>query len=222
MKRLLLGAALAAAVLASSSSAFANPLGTGWHTWDEVRFGLRGETYAGTRREGAGSVARLRLGGADFELVARRFLAGPIGVSLAFAFLPPFDAFDDVAYLRGDASLDAGLFRWNGKVPGALIVAAGFGGDFGRYSFAGRFYPRFEARLRLRPSEHVGLFVATDVMPAAVGPDDRVFQVRTELGFSWRLLIVSLRVGHAIMTGGNPERTYEQQELGLYAGVGLM
>ncbi len=222
MRPFFFGAALAAMLLACSSSASANPLGTGWHTWDEVRFGLRGETYAGTRREGAGSVARLRLGGADFELVARRFFAGPIGVSFALAFLPPFDAFDGISYLRGDLSLDAGLFRWNGKVPGAFIVGAGFGGDLGRYSFAGRFYPRLEARLRLRPSEHVGLFVATDVMPAALGPDDRVVQVRTELGFSWRLLIVSLRVGHAIMTGGNPERTYVQQELGLYAGVGLM
>jgi hypothetical protein len=222
MKRLVLGAALGAAVLSFASPALAGPFGKGWHEWEEVRFGVRGETWAGTRREGAGSVARLRLGAADFELVARRFFAGPIGFSIALAFLPPASAFEGVSYLRGDASLDVGLARWGGVVPGAFVVGAGFGGDLGRYAFGGRFYPRLEARLRLRPSKNVGLFAATDVMPAAVGPDDRVFQVRTEIGFVWRLLIVGLRAGHTWMTGGVPERTYFQQELGLYVGVGVM
>ena len=68
----------------------------------------------------------------------------------------------------------------------------------------------------------MSLFVTTDVMPAAVGPDTRVFQARTELGFAWRLLLVGFRFGHVVETGGTPERTFSQQELGLFVGVGLL
>ncbi len=217
--RRFLSVAVALAVAFPCSSALAEP---SWHRYDDVRVGLRGDTWAGTRLEGAGSVARFKHGAGELELGVMRFFAGRLGFSFGLAFLPPLGQLDDLAYGRLDAALDAGVVRWDGPVPGALIFGAGVGGDFGRYSYAGRFYPRLELRFRLQPSAHVALFATTDVMPAAVGPDTRVFETRTEIGFAWRLLLVGFRVGHVVETGGLPERTFHQQQLGLFVGVGIL
>lgn len=217
MRRVLLAASAAIATFVSS-----NAHATPWSQYDDVRVGLRADTWSGTRLEGTGSVARFAHGGGELELGVMRFFTGPLGFSLGVAFFPPLQDSRAIAYGRGDAAFDVGIVRWGGAVPGAIILGAGLGGDLGRYSFAGRFYPRFEARLRLRPSAHVSLFVTTDVMPAAVGPDTRVFQARTDFGFAWRLLLVGFRVGHVVETGGTPERTFHQQELGLFVGLGIL
>lgn len=218
MRRPLLAAAVAAFLVSCPSIARAEP----WSRFDDVRVGFRGITYGGTRREGEGSIARLTQGAVDFEFAVMRFFRGPIGVDVGVAFLPPISDLRDMGYGRLDAALDVGLVRWGGAVPGALIVGAGMGGDFGRYSYDGRFYPRLVARLRLKPSAHVSLFVTTEVVPAAVGPALRVFETRTELGFAWRLLAVGFRVAHVVESGGLPPRDYVQQQLGLFVGVGVL
>ena len=218
MRRVLLPAAAAAIAISFPSVASANP----WSRYDDVHVGLRAETWAGSRLEGVGSVARFTHGGGDLELGVMRFFKGQLGFYFGLAFFPPLQDTRAIAYGRLDAALDVGVVKWGGAFPGSIILGAGFGGDLGRYSFGGRFYPRLEARLRLRPSEHVSLFVTTDVMPAAVGPDTRVFQARTDLGFAWRLLMVGFRFGHVVETGGTPERTFHQQELGLFVGVGVL
>lgn len=219
MKTWLFGA-LAGALLTSFA---AESRAADWHRWDDIRFGVRATTFAGTQRVGNGSIGRVRGGGLDFELGVMRFFAGPLGFDFSLGGLPPLSDFRSIGYGKLEAGLDLGVVRWGGEVPGALVVGAGVGGDLGkRYDYAGRIYPKLSARLRLAPSKAVSLFVTTEVLPAAFGPDLRVFEARTELGFAWKLLLIGFRVDHVAETGGTPSRTYTQQALGLFAGIGLL
>ncbi|CAN5802758.1 hypothetical protein BH09MYX1_BH09MYX1_60890 [soil metagenome] len=217
----LFSATVAVALCTCASTARADP--SPWRRYEHVHFGSWGLSYAGSRLEGQGSVARIRHAAVDFDVGVTRFISGPVGFDLRLVFFPPLGTdVRELAYGRLDVGFDAGLARWGGAVPGAFIVGAGIGGDFGRYSYAGRIYPRLSARLRLRPSEHVALFVGTEIDPAAFGPDTRVFEARTELGFAWRPLMLGFRARHVVATGGFPARDYVQQELGLFVGVGLL
>jgi hypothetical protein len=63
-------------------------------------------------------------------------------------------------YMRGDATFDYGLIRWNKLIPGRIVIGAGGGFEAGprlRGGEGGQGYALLFGRLQLWPTELVGL-----------------------------------------------------------------
>lgn len=206
----------AVATLLASRSAWAED-----HAFDKVRFGAWGVVWAGTRLEGAGSVAHIQKAAPDLEISAVRYFSDSIGVDVLVLGLPLRG--ESAGYARFDVGLDGVLWRWHGSAPGGITMGLGIGGDFGeRYTYAGRFYPRGTLRARVAASRENTLELSFELLPAAAGPKGNVIQHRSELSFARGLFQAGFRVSHAFHTVGEPRRTFMTQELGLFVGVGIM
>ncbi len=190
--------------------------------FNQIRMLLSGSTFSGRSLIGTGSVGRYRLGGASLELEAERvFGVAGFFVDVGGFYIPDSD---ELGYVRGEGGAAFGVASWQGAAPGGVLLAAGIGGDYGRYWYAedGRFYGLASARLRLWPSREVPLQLAYTAIPAAfTAIDGHHHEHRVELATGWSLLTFGSRLGFAFTSGGEPHRTFSQVEIGTFVGVGL-
>ncbi|MBL9022511.1 MAG: hypothetical protein JNL21_09925 [Myxococcales bacterium] len=190
--------------------------------FNQIRMLLSGSTFSGRSLVGTGSVGRYRLGGASLELEAERvFGVAGFFVDVGGFYIPDSD---ELGYVRGEGGAAFGVASWQGAAPGSVLLAAGIGGDYGRYWYAedGRFYGLASARLRLWPSRDVPLQLAYTAIPAAfTAIDGHHHEHRVELATGWSLLTFGSRLGFAFTSGGEPHRTFSQVEIGTFVGVGL-
>lgn len=176
---------------------------------------------AGSRLLGNGSRSFVKRAGFDLELGVRHYVTKHVGLELRIVGVPPYSRdLEDIAHGRFDGAVQTPLVRWHGPVPGALELGVGLGADVGRYSYAGRLYPRGLLRVSVFASRNTTLRLTTEVLPAAVGPDTRVFEQRTDFSFTYGFFIGGFRASHAVEYGVGT-RSALQQELGLFVGVAV-
>jgi hypothetical protein len=197
--------------------------------FQQIRLAASVVTFSGTELVGVGSVGRYRLGGGALDIGVERFPFGRFGFGLLLSVFPPTTGAgggggESPVYARGDLLAEAGLVTWEGAVPGSVVVGAGLGGDGPRYWFAedGRFYGLALARLRLWLSRDTPLQLTYFAVPVAVATGDvSLHEHRFELGTGYGLLTFGTRVVYTFLEGGTPERSFFQQELGAFVGIGV-
>ena len=186
---------------------------------DAVDVGLWTVGSTGSRLVGSGSRTFVKRAGVDLELGVRRYVTKRVGFELRIVGMPPYSRdLEDIAHGRFDGAIETPIVAWTGRVPGAVELGVGLGADVGRYSYAGRLYPRGVVRLSLFATRDTTLHLTSEVLPAAVGPDTRVFEQRTDFAFTYGLFMAGFRAAHAVEYGLGT-RSALQQELGLFVGA---
>lgn len=207
-----------ATLLAGSCASRAEPK-TKDASLDSLDIGLWTVGSTGSRLVGNGSRSVVKRAGFDLELGVRHYVSKYVGLELRIVGVPPYTRdLEEVSHGRFDGALQTPLVKWGGSVPGAVELGVGLGADVGRYSYAGRLYPRGVLRVTVFATRDTTLRLTTEVLPAAVGPDPRVFEQRTDFSFTYGLFMGGFRAAHAVEYGIGT-RSALQQELGLFIGV---
>ncbi len=194
--------------------------------FDQVRALVSGVLFSGTRLVGAGSRGRYVGGGGALELNAERFFTDRLGAGGVLAGFPPAMNADarKLAFFRGELFGLLALDAWGGALPGSAVVGLGAGGDLSRYwsSENGRFYGLAFGRLRLFTSRDTRGQITYTAIPVALATTGvKLHEHRIEAGVSWKLLQVGTRFHTTVANGGVPDRTFVQQELGIFAGLSV-
>lgn len=186
---------------------------------DAIDVGAWAVGSTGARLSTNGSRTFVKRAGFDLEIGVRRYVTKYVGLELRIVGVPPYSRdLENLAHGRFDGAVQTSLVTWSGRVPGAVELGAGLGADVGRYSYAGRLYPRVLMRVSVFATRDATLRLTTEVLPAAVGPVPRVFEQRTDVSFSYGLFKGGFRAAHAVEHGLGT-RSALQQELGLFVGV---
>lgn len=185
-----------------------------------ARVGASASLIEGSRIVGAGSRERYTQPGfalIDFK-IARILEKKRWGFEIASQLMIPTERDTSLAFAQFDVAFDGLLAdgRW-----GSLVLGVGGGGDFGRYWWGGRGYPLVVLRQRTWLSHKVRLEFESRTIPIAATGKLPVFEQRFELALGIGLFCAGLRFDWAAAWGGEPNRTYQQHELGAFVGVGL-
>ncbi len=216
--RTFVATAVFAVLLAVPRTSHADPTGTG-ASLDAIDIGVWAVGSTGSRLSGSGSRTFVKRAGFDLELGVRRYVTKHVGLELRIVGVPPYSRdLEDIAHGRFDGAVQTPFAKWGGRVPGAVELGVGLGADVGRYSYAGRLYPRGMVRVSVFATRDTTLRLTTEVLPAAVGPDTRVFEQRTDFSFTYSFFKGGFRAAHAVEYGIGA-RSALQQELGLFIGV---
>lgn len=191
------------------------------HLLEQVRIGIAANMASGSHLVGVGSRERYTLGSGDLQIYITRFFNRRWGVTIDLTFTPPLPDRDTLMG-RGEAGVDVAIASWTGRLPGSWIASVGIGADVGRYWYAGRGYPYAMTRLRLWPRQRVSVQLQDLVVPLSIGTSLPTWENRVELSTSYDLLQFGFRVGYASATGGDPVRTYTQQELSAFIAIVVM
>lgn len=209
---------ICAVLLAMPRTGRAQSKGTGV-SLDSVDFGVWVVGSSGSSLIGNGSRAFVKRAGFDLEIGVRRYVTKYVGLELRIVGVPPYSRdLEDIAHGRFDGAVQTPFATWSGRVPGAVELGVGLGADVGRYSYAGRLYPRGLIRVSVFATRDTTLRLSTEVLPAAVGPDTRVFEQRTDFSFTYSFFMGGFRAAHAVEYGVGT-RSALQRELGLFIGV---
>lgn len=194
--------------------------------FDQIRALLSGALFSGTQLVGVGSRGRYVGGGPAIELNAERFFTDRLGAGgVLMGFPPGYNAdLRKIAFFRGELFGEVAVGATGGALPCSLVLGAGAGGDLARYWFSenGRFYGLAFARGRLFPARDIRLQITYTAIPVALATTGvKLHEHRIEAGVSWKLLQVGTRFHTTIANGGIPDRTFVQQELGIFAGLSV-
>ena len=152
------------------------------------------------------------------DLKVARIVAQRFGLELGLVLMIPAEKARSIAFgqieLAGDLVLADG--PW-----GSLIFGVGGGADFGRYWWDHRGYPLVIVRERTWLSRKVKLEFESRTLPIAATGKLPLFEQRFEMVVGVGLFSFGMRFNWTASWGGQPERTYEQHELGAFVGLGL-
>jgi hypothetical protein len=182
--------------------------------------------FSGSRLRGIGSRERYRTGGAGIHINVERFPASlePFGIGLDLEGFPPssYSSGRELAYVRAELAAMFAIAAWRGDLPGSIVAGGGFGGETTRDTYAekGRFYYFPMVRIRTWPAKDVPLQLRYDFLlshASGLSFQDHRFEIAS----GYRLLLYGMRGAYTISEGGDPARTFVQQSISLFFGVGV-
>lgn len=194
---------------------------------EAVRLALGGSIVSGSRLEGHGSRRPYVEAAGELDLAAQRFFAPRVGVDFALAFGPTASKLDSDRQFFGrlDLALVAAPFRRDGVGGGSVVLGFGTGLSGGDRYWWGplRAYPYFVAKGRWLASSSLSLHAAYSFSPVdtAATKELWVMEHRGELAVGVGLLQTGARLSVTSVRGGDPYRTYDAAELGVFVGIGV-
>jgi hypothetical protein len=194
---------------------------------EEVRFGVAGSLVSGSKIEGHGSRQPYLAAVGELDLGAQRFFAPRVGVDFALAFGPTASKLSTNREFFGrlDVALVAAPIRREGVGGGSLVLGFGTGLSGGDRYWWGplRAYPYFVAKGRWIASPSLTFQAAYTFSPVdtAAAKELWVMDHRGELAVGVGLLQTGVRLSVTSVRGGDPYRTYDGAELGVFVGIGV-
>jgi hypothetical protein len=194
---------------------------------EAVRFGVGGSLVSGSQIEGHGSRRPYLEAAGEVDLGAQRFFAPRVGIDFALAFGPTASKLhtDREFFGRLDVALVAAPLRRDGVGGGSLVLGFGTGLSGGDRYWWGplRAYPYFVAKGRWLASQSLSFHAAYTFSPVdtAAAKELWAMEHRGELAVGVGLLRTGMRLAVTSVRGGDPYRTYDGAELGVFVGIGV-
>lgn len=202
---------------------FADAVEEGPHPYDVDRYALVAAARSGSTLHGVGSRERYTAATVAFQIRGERYLDEGPGFGVNLEVFPPTGGDPPGSFLRAEIFGGSGIARWDGDVPGSVIVGAGVGADSLEVGDAvGRFYALGRGRLALFWSDEVTTSVVVESLPFVHASADLAqHEHRIELAASYELLELGPRAAFTFRDGGVPSRSFSEQTFGFFVGVGL-
>ncbi|HEX7604150.1 MAG TPA: hypothetical protein VF316_21175 [Polyangiaceae bacterium] len=194
---------------------------------EEVRMAAGGSLVSGSQIEGHGSRRPYLEAAGELDLSAQRFFAPRVGMNFDLTFGPTASKLstDRQFFARFDLALLAAPLRREGVGGGSLVLGFGAGISGGDRYWWGplRGYPYFVAKGRWLASRELTFHAAYTFSPVdtAAAKELWAMEHRGELAVGVGLLQTGVRVAVTSVRGGDPYRTYDGAEVGVFIGIGV-
>lgn len=186
-----------------------------------------GSLVSGSLLEGHGSRRPYLDAAGELDLSAQRFFTPHVGMTFALAFGPTLSKLSTERqfFARFDLALVGAAIRREGVGGGSLVLGFGAGVSGGDRYWWGpiRAYPYFVAKGRWLASRELTFHAAYAFSPVdtAAAKELWVMEHRGELAVGVGLLQTGVRLAVTSVRGGDPYRTYDGVEVGVFVGIGV-